>query len=186
MTESSLRRRRITAWRGGAEGGRSEKLAVSERRQLGSWQTSRIRGEAMSPADLHAFMSQHRYGVVSSVSASGDPQSALVGIAVSAELDIVFDTLGTSRKYSNLTRNPRCSMVVGWSGEQTLQYEGLAEQPAGAALERYQELYFTRWPECRTHLSWPDIAYFVLRPRWIRYSDYDHAPPLIEEMEHFR
>jgi hypothetical protein len=31
-----------------------------------------------------------------------------------------------------------------------------------------QEIYFTVWPEGRAHLNWPDIAYFVVRPRWIR------------------
>jgi hypothetical protein len=30
-------------------------------------------------------------------------------------------------------------------------------------------------------LNWPDIAYFVVRPRWIRYSDYYQTPPVIEE-----
>ncbi len=28
----------------------------------------------------------------------------------------------------------------------------------------------------------PDIAYFVVRPRWICYSDYDQKPPIIEEI----
>jgi len=31
-------------------------------------------------------------------------------------------------------------------------------------------------------LGVPDIAYFVVRPRWIRYSDYDKRPPIIEEI----
>lgn len=140
----------------------------------------------MSAADLHAFMTAHRYGVVSSLSASGQPQSALVGITVTTDLEVIFDTLKTSRKYANLTANPMCSLVVGWSGEQTVQYEGFAEQTSGAALERHLEVYFAAWPECRSHLSWKDIAYFVVRPRWIRYSDYDQSPPLIEETSAFR
>jgi hypothetical protein len=48
-------------------------------------------------------------------------------------------------------------------------------------LERCQEVYFQAWPECRTHLAWPGIVYFVVRPRWIRYSDFDQNPPLIQE-----
>jgi len=48
-------------------------------------------------------------------------------------------------------------------------------------LKRYQEIYFRVWPEGQAHLKWPDIAYFVVRPRWIRYSDYDQTPPVIEE-----
>jgi Pyridoxamine 5'-phosphate oxidase len=130
---------------------------------------------------LHSFMAQHRYGVVSSISGSGTPQSALVGIAVTPELDIIFDTVKSSRKYPNLIARPACSLVVGWAGEQTLQFEGHATEPNGADLKRYQEMYFAVWPECQAHLSWPDIAYFVVQPRWIRYTDYDQRPPIIDE-----
>jgi general stress protein 26 len=131
---------------------------------------------------IYAFMKQHRYGVVSSISQDGSPQSALVGIATSPELEIIFDTVKSSRKYPNLIERPRCSVVIGWSGEQTLQYEGIAEEPTGAALQRYQEVYFAVWPDGLARLSWPGIAYFVVHPRWIRYSDFDQNPPAIREL----
>jgi hypothetical protein len=105
-----------------------------------------------------------------------------VGIAVTPELEIIFDTVKSSRKFQNLMSNSGCSFVVGWAGEVTVQYEGQAGQPNGVALARYQQAYFARWPECRSHLSWPGITYFVVRPRWIRYSDFDQNPPLIEEL----
>jgi hypothetical protein len=125
-------------------------------------------------------MARHRYGVVSSLSADDIPQSALVGIAVTSELEVVFDTVKSSRKYPNLIARPACSFVVGWDGEQTVQLEGTAFEPSGPALKRYQRRYFAVWPECRAHLQWPDIAYLVVRPRWIRHSDYGQKPPLIE------
>jgi pyridoxine/pyridoxamine 5'-phosphate oxidase len=130
---------------------------------------------------LHAFLARHRYGVVSSLSSEGNPQSALVGIAVTPELEIVFDTVKSSRKYSNLIARPGCSFVVGWAGEQTVQLEGIAVEPMGQELQRYQKIYFATWPDGEAHLRWPGIAYFVVRPRWIRYSDYDQTPPLIAE-----
>ena len=70
---------------------------------------------------------------------------------------------------------------MGWDGEKTVQYEGEAAELSGRELERLQPVYFAAWPECRDHLSWPGIVYFVVRPRWIRYSDYDQKPPLIQE-----
>lgn len=136
----------------------------------------------MEKDHLYRFMSKFRYGVVASVSAGGTPQSALVGIATTPQLEIIFDTVKSSRKYANLVAQPLCSFVVGWGGEQTVQFEGRAFQPTGRDLEQYLELYFSVWPECRTHLSWPDITYFVVQPRWIRYSDYGQGPPVIEEM----
>ena len=136
----------------------------------------------MDKAALYSFLSRQRYGVVSSVSEMGVPQSALVGIAVTPELEIVFDTVRASRKYPNLLARPACSFVIGWAGEQTVQLEGIATEPTGAELRRYQEVYFSVWPECLAHLQWPGIACFVVRPRWLRYSDFDQSPPLIEEM----
>lgn len=132
---------------------------------------------------VYSFMAQHRYGVVSSIGPDGTPQSALVGIATTPNLEIVFDTVKSSRKYPNLIARPACSFVVGWSGEQTVQLEGVAEEPQGARLQRYQEIYFGAWPDGPARMAWPGITYFVVRPRWIRYSDFDQRPPLIEVIE---
>lgn len=136
----------------------------------------------MDQAAIHEFMTQFRYGVVSSVSSDGVPQSALVGIAVTPRLEIIFDTVKTSRKYPNMVEHPSCSFVVGWAGEQTVQFEGIAIEPTGVELKRYQEAYFAVWPDGPARMAWPGIAYFVVQPRWIRYSDFDQRPPLIVEM----
>jgi Pyridoxamine 5'-phosphate oxidase len=135
----------------------------------------------MTKADIYQFMSKQRLGVLGTISSGGSPQSALVGIAVTPELEIIFDTVKSSRKFQNLISSSGCSFVVGWAGEITVQYEGQAGQPEGVALARYQQVYFDRWPECRSHLSWPGITHFVVRPSWIRYSDFDQNPPLVEE-----
>jgi len=136
----------------------------------------------MDKAGIHAFMTGFRYGVVSSIAADGSPQSALVGIAVTADLEIIFDTVRSSRKYPNLIARPACSFVVGWPGEQTLQYEGTAIEAQSADLERVREAYFAVWPDGRDRLAWPGLTHFVVKPRWLRFSDFDQSPPLIVEM----
>ena len=135
----------------------------------------------MTKTELFEFMSAQRLGVVGSISLEGEPQSALVGIAVTRELEIIFDTLDNSRKYQNLVADSRACYVIGWEGEQTVQYEGEAFLPRGEELERYKQAYFATFPDGSARQSWPGIAYFVVRPRWIRYSDFDHVPPKIEE-----
>jgi hypothetical protein len=135
----------------------------------------------MTEADLHSFIARHKLGVLGTVGGANTPQSALVGIAVTPDLEIVFDAVKSSRKYANLIARPACSFVIGWAGEQTVQYEGVAHQLESPELERYQEIYFKAWPDCLAHMSWPGIVYFVVRPAWIRYSDFDQNPPLIRE-----
>ena len=135
----------------------------------------------MTRANLCVFIGSHKLGVLGTISPDGAPQSALVGIAVTGDLEIIFDTVDNSRKYRNLTANPNACFVIGWEGEITLQYEGAAFQPKGDELARYKREYFTAWPDGPSREAWPGIAYFVVRPKWIRYSDYDQRPPLIEE-----
>ena len=68
----------------------------------------------MTSADLYEFMAQHRLGVLATIADSGQPQAALMGIAVTRDIEIVFDTIKSSRKFPNLTTRPQCSFVVGW------------------------------------------------------------------------
>ncbi len=136
----------------------------------------------MDRPEVFAFMSRFRYAVVSSIAPDGSPQSALVGIAVTPQLEIVFDTVKSSRKYPNLVARPRCSFVVGWGGEQTVQYEGLALEPEGVELKQCQDAYFEVWPDGPSRLSWIGIAYFAVKPLWVRYSDFLHSPPLVTEL----
>jgi pyridoxine/pyridoxamine 5'-phosphate oxidase len=132
-------------------------------------------------ARLATFLTQCRLGVLGTIGADLAPQGALVGVAFTPEFEVVFDTVRSSRKYGNLVARPGCSFVFGWEGEQTVQYEGDAREVTAAELERYHKIYFAAWPECVAHTSWPGIAYFAVRPRWIRTSDFGQNPPLIRE-----
>jgi pyridoxine/pyridoxamine 5'-phosphate oxidase len=131
--------------------------------------------------DLFHFIAKSKLGVLSSIGPLGKPQSALVGFAATEKLEIIFDTVKSSRKYGNLIARPECAFVFGWSGEQTVQYEGIAEELAGEALCQYQEIYFRVWPDGPARLSWPGIVHFVVRPKWVRYSDFDQSPRLVRE-----
>ena len=137
----------------------------------------------MTERELYTFLVAHKLSVLSTMAANATPQSALVGIAVTLQLEIVFDTVKNSRKYPNLIARPACSFVVGgWGGsERTVQYEGEAEELKTPDLQRYQRIYFEAWPDGPARMSWPGITYFVVRPTWIRYSDFDQNPPLIRE-----
>ncbi|MEO8132069.1 MAG: pyridoxamine 5'-phosphate oxidase family protein [Bryobacteraceae bacterium] len=135
----------------------------------------------MTEAELHSFLSQHKLGVLSTISAAGKPQSGLVGIAITSKLEVVFDTVKSSRKYPNLIARPACSFVIGLAGEKTVQYEGTARELEPPQLERYQKTYFAALPDGPDRLTWPGIVYFAVTPVWIRYSDFTPDPPMIRE-----
>jgi len=67
--------------------------------------------------------------------------------------------------------------------ERTVQYEGIADEPSGAELERLTEIYYQVYPDGRTRRSWPGLIYIRVQPTWIRYSDYNRDPPQITEFD---
>ncbi|MGA7123188.1 MAG: sulfate adenylyltransferase subunit CysN [Polyangiaceae bacterium] len=131
-------------------------------------------------ADILDFVRRHRVCVQGSVSASGAPQAAVVGFAATDKFEIVFDTAGSSRKVANLRRDPRVTLVVGWDDEQTVQLEGIADEPAGEDLERLKSVYFGVYPDGVERQSWKDITYVRVVPRWIRYSDFRRGGRVLE------
>ena len=138
----------------------------------------------MTHADLYEFLNSHRWAVQASVNPDHGPQAALVGFAVTPELEPVFDTLDTTRKVLNLRENQKIGFVIGgWldRDERTVQYEGIADFPTGEALERLKEVYFAKFPEGREGLAWQGLIYVRTRPSWIRYSNFNNAPPEINE-----
>jgi pyridoxine/pyridoxamine 5'-phosphate oxidase len=138
----------------------------------------------VAPRDLLQFLQSHRLAVQTSVSASGTPQAAVVGIAVSDRFEIVFDTLASTRKAINLRQNPKAAIVVGGliaGDERTAQIEGLADEPTGEELERLKGVYYDVYPDGRSRSAWSGLIYVRVRPTWVRFSDYNQDPPLIVE-----
>src|SRR5512133_1091727 len=138
----------------------------------------------MTTAELLSFMRAHPLAVQASVSADADAQAAVVGIVVTDEFEVFFDTVEETRKVANLRRNPRIAFVIGGTtigDERSVQYEGVADEPTGAELERLKDAYFESFPDGRDRQSWPGITYIRARPTWIRYSDFNQGPPGIIE-----
>ena len=137
----------------------------------------------MNVEEVFRFMKRERLAVLATVDEKGQPEAALMGFAVTQELEIIFDTVKDSRKYPNLKMHPRVAWVIGCTTEVTVQYEGIAEELSGEELVRYKKIYFAAFPDGPTRESWPGITYFVVRPKWVRYCDYNPGTRRIEEKE---
>jgi hypothetical protein len=138
----------------------------------------------MRPEELLQFLREHRLGVEASVSPPLAAQAAVMGFAISDEFEIIFDTLDFTRKVANLRQNPRIAFVIGGllpGDERTAPYEGVADEPVGAELDRLTEIYYRVYPDGRARRSWAGLIYVRVRPTWIRYSDYNVDPPKIVE-----
>lgn len=82
--------------------------------------------ESFGKPELLVYIQRHKLAVIATTASDGSAQSALVGVGVTPALELVFDTLTTTRKHANLLRDPRIAVTFTGPGEQTLQYEGVA------------------------------------------------------------
>jgi len=140
----------------------------------------------MTPDALLQLMRRTRYAVEATVTPNSAPQAAVIGVAITDAFEIVFDTLGGTRKAQNLRVNRRIAVVLGnaYDGdERTIQYEGLADEPRDAELQRLKDVYFTVHPDGRERERWPGMTYFRVTPTWIRYSNYNVNPPEVIEFD---
>jgi len=88
----------------------------------------------MNVDEVFQFMNRESLAVLATAAVNGQPEAALMGFAVTPELEIIFDTVKSSRKYPNLKKNPRVAWVIGCTTEVTVQYEGVAEELEGEQL----------------------------------------------------
>jgi hypothetical protein len=81
-----------------------------------------------------------------------------------------------------MLHDPHVSAVFMGPEEQTVQYEGLARKVSmnGASDASYLDTYYSAFPDGRDRTSWPNLSYWCISPRWIRYSDFALGPLIAE------
>jgi general stress protein 26 len=133
---------------------------------------------------VYQFINQHSLGIVATTNKANEPEAALVGIAVSVNLEIIFDTVKISRKYHNILQNPKVALVIGWDNETTVQYEGMAEILGNDTdAENFKHIYYRAFPDGRERAdTWPGLVHIKIKPRWLRYSNFNE-PVVIQELE---
>ena len=108
--------------------------------------------------------------VLSTVNQEGQPESAVVGFGETDDLELIFGTSQLSRKAKNISQNDRVAVVIGWTNEGTLQYEGTARLLTGSEAEKYAEIYYQKSPGSRRYRDDPNERYFLITPGWLRFS----------------
>ncbi len=139
---------------------------------------------AMQKTELVAFIGAQKWAVEATVAADGGPQAAVIGVAVTDDLEVVFDTGTRARKAENLRRTKRMALVVGWDEGRTVQLEGVVDEVTRESADhaRLLAVYVAKFPDGAARATDPDIAFFRLRPSWGKVSDFRGALPSIEEL----
>jgi pyridoxine/pyridoxamine 5'-phosphate oxidase len=126
-----------------------------------------------------SFVREARQGVVATVDGDGEPEAALVGLAVTDEAELLFDSLTDARKVRNIRAHPRVALVIGWDHDVSVQVEGRADLLTGAERAACGATYLEQFPGARAL----DPAFVLVRvvPTWFRYYDARPDTPLVVE-----
>ena len=113
--------------------------------------------------------------VLATVNSESAPEAAIVGFSVDQDLEVLFGTSKTTRKYANLQQNPRVAITIG-DYKAEIQYEGTAkeidlheaEQRFGATpgIEKYREDLNQTW--------------WLTTPQWLRLTVHETPNRVVE------
>ncbi len=125
---------------------------------------------------LYNFIKDRKLAVLATVSKSGFPESSVMGIAITKELEIICSSFNSSRKFQNLKANSKASLVIGWEKGKTVQYEGVAKEVLEKDLDDVLELYLKRVFSIAKYVPREFGVIYKIKPKWIRYSDLGVEP----------
>lgn len=135
--------------------------------------------DPQDPAAIAAFVREEGRAVVATVTADGEPEAALVGIAAGDDGTLIFHVVPGARKLANLAANSRVAVVAGTVGPVSVQFEGPAVITEGDEAARYAAEFERLMPGTRSRHEGYDVV--VVRPDWVRVYDVSHKPPLVVE-----
>ncbi len=136
-----------------------------------------------SHRDIYNFLNSYGLAVLSTINTEGLPHAAIVGFGQTQNLEILFGTDNTSRKYRNLKANPHIAFAIGGNTPETVQYEGIARELSESELRLVRDNYWKKNPHAEEHSRSEAERYFIVTPTWIRYTDLRIHPWDISEID---
>lgn len=122
---------------------------------------------------VYVFLQKEHLCVISTVSTDNTPQSAVMAFSQTKNLEIIFQTPNTTRKYNNLKNNKSVSIATGWSLDEfiTVQYDGLANEVPSEKLDEIRQIHISKNEASKKYAYIEENKFFIVQPKLIRYSD---------------
>jgi uncharacterized protein YhbP (UPF0306 family) len=135
-----------------------------------------------SKKELYEFLNSYELATISTISPKGLPSAAIIGFGQTKDLELLFSTDNTSRKYKNLSLNPHVAFAIGGETAETIQYEGIARKLEESELDIVRNNYWQKNPHAEEYHKIPTDRCFIVKPTWIRYTNLRANPWDITEI----
>lgn len=127
--------------------------------------------KALAPtATVRSLLATQRLAVLCTIGENG-PCANIVAFAAARDMRrILFATKRATRKYGNLTRDPRVSFLIDSRSNREADFRlaaaataiGFAKETGGAAKQASLRLFLRKHPKLREFASSPDCALFSI------------------------
>jgi general stress protein 26 len=131
---------------------------------------------------INTILVENHYGVIATNAGEGSPQSAIVAVSSTPELEVVFGSFAANRKNQNILKNPNVSVVIGWDKIITVQLEGTARLIEGEQRIILEDAHCKKNVGSTKFRKDPRQQYYKITPNWIRYSNYSINPQEVWEV----
>ena len=130
------------------------------------------------------LLKANEFGVIATNSANDAPESAVVAISQTDDLKLIFGTFENSRKYNNILKDNKVSVVVGWDNtkKQTIQIEGSAKLVSESERNLIEDIHCQKNPSSEKYRNNLQQKYFTIEPYLIKYSDFSIHPQEVWEI----
>lgn len=126
------------------------------------------------------FLKKHKIGVIATSSPEGKPEAAVVGVAVTDDFEVIFNTYPHTRKYKNIEQNNSVAFVIGWDEGITVQLEGEACEIFDQEREEARKIYYANNEEAKKYNAMGDNRCFKVTTKWLRYVGQDQENSFFE------
>ena len=122
--------------------------------------------------------------VLATATKIGQPHLSIMRYVIRQDLEVILSTHEGSRKWKNLQENPNVALAFGTT------FDELYIQMAGTAqfvirygkLEKEVQEYFSENKLREEFSDDPNIVYLVVKPRWVRITDFSVQPRKVDEI----
>ncbi len=120
------------------------------------------------------FIKKEKLGALATVTSDGQPEVAVMVISQEDNLELIFQTPNSYRKYKNLKSNPNVAICFGFDLKEfvTVQYEGISREAEEHEIDECRKIHVGKNPKSADYAYLSQNKYFIVKPKWIRYWDF--------------
>lgn len=116
---------------------------------------------------------ERAHGVLGYLDSDAQPDTAFISFSATKDLNIIFGTSDTSRKFTAVKARPNVAFnVTNKEHRYTVQLKGQVRELSLEELAPYEDAHYAKLGEAsRKFKTMPDQHFFIIEPTYLKFTD---------------